>query len=85
MHMGKQDIEAQRRRKAAPPTGRAEAPRRETGGSQGGGGFSSSGGGFQRPTGGGIPTRGKQIGGCGTILIIILFVAFQLLSNGGLG
>ncbi len=83
--MGKQDIEAQRRRKAAPPTGRAEAPRRETGGSQGGGGFSSSGGGFQRPTGGGFPTRGKQIGGCGTILIIILFVAFQLLSNGGLG
>lgn len=84
--MGKQDIEAQRRRKAAPPTGRAEAPRRETGGSQGGGGFpSSSGGGFQRPTGGGLPTRGKQIGGCGTILLIILFVAFQLLSNGGLG
>jgi hypothetical protein len=79
--MGKETIEAQRRRKGAPPTGRADAPRRETGGSQGGGGF-PSGGGFQRPTGGGFPSRGKQIGGCGTILIVIVFVAFYLLSNG---
>jgi hypothetical protein len=74
--MGKETIEAQRRRKGAPPTGRAEAPRRETGGGQGGGGF-------QRPNGGGgFPTRGKQIGGCGSILVLIIIVAVYIFSNG---
>jgi hypothetical protein len=82
--MGKETIEAQRRRKGAPPTGRAEAPRRETGGGQsGGGGFpSSSGGGFQRPSGGGFSTRGKQVGGCGSILVFIVIIAIYIFSNG---
>ena len=79
--MGK-DIEAQRRRKGAPPTGRADAPRRETGGSPGGGGFGSPpGGGFQRPSSG-MPSRGRQIGGCGSILFFIIVIAFYFLSNG---
>ncbi|MGB8983365.1 MAG: clostripain-related cysteine peptidase [Anaerolineales bacterium] len=82
--MNKKIIEAQRRRKAAPPTGRAEAPRRETGGGQsGGGGFQPSGGGFQRPSGGGLSTRGKQAGGCGSIVILIIIVAFYLFFNNG--
>src|SRR5574339_86538 len=82
--MKKKFIEAQRRRKGAPPTGRAEAPRRETGGGQsgGGGGFQPSGGGFQRPSGGGFSTRGKQIGGCGSILVLIVIIAIYIFSNG---
>ena len=76
--MGK-DIEVQRRRKGAPPTGRADAPQRETGGSPGGGGFGSPpGGGFPRPSGG-MPSRGRQIGGCGSILFFIVIIAFYLL------
>lgn len=82
--MGKDNIEAQRRRKGAPPTGRADAPRRETGGSPGGGGFGQPpGGGFPRPSGG-MPSRGRQIGGCGSILFILIIVAFYILSNGQL-
>ncbi len=81
--MSRENIEAQRRRKGAPPTGRAEAPRRETGGgSGGGGGFSSQGGGFPRPSGGGFSSRGRQVGGCGSILVVILIVAFFIFSNG---
>ncbi|MBK9925582.1 MAG: hypothetical protein IPP66_09850 [Anaerolineales bacterium] len=85
--MSPDNIEAQRRRKGATPTGRAEAPRRESGGGQGGGGgfSSSSGGGFQSPSGGGFSSRGKQVGGCGTIVIVIIFIAFFFLSNGQLG
>lgn len=82
--MGKDNIEAQRRRKGAPPTGRADAPRRETGGSPGGGGFGlPPSGGFPRPSGG-MPSRGRQIGGCGSILFILILVAFFILSNGQL-
>ena len=83
--MSPDNIEAQRRRKGAPPTGRADAPRRDTGGSSGGGGGfqSPSGGGYQRPSGGGgFSTRGKQVGGCGSILVIIVLVAIYILSNG---
>ncbi len=82
--MSREPIEVQRRRKGSRPTGRAEAPRRDTGGSQGempSGGSFSSGGGFPRPAGG-IPTRGKQIGGCGTILILLLVVGYYLISGG---
>lgn len=81
--MGKDNIEAQRRRKGAPPTGRADAPRRDTGGdSNGGGGFQSASGGLLRPSGGGFSTRGKQIGGCGSILIFIVIIAIYIFSNG---
>ena len=83
--MSPDNIEAQRRRKGAPPTGRADAPRRDTGGSSGGGGGfqSPSGGGYQpSPGGGGFSTRGKQVGGCGSILVIIVLVAIYILSNG---
>ncbi len=80
--MSPDDIEAQRRRKGAPPTGRADAPRRETGGGPGGGGGFPSGGGFQRPTGGGFSTRGRQIGGCGSVVVLIVLVAIYILSNG---
>jgi hypothetical protein len=65
------EIEAQRRRRGAPPTERAEAPRRETGG----------GGGFPRPSGG-MPSRGTQIGGCGSILVVIIIIAVYFFSNG---
>lgn len=74
------EIEVERRRKADKPTERAEAPiRRQTGGAGGGGGgsYKPSGGGFN------IPTKGKM-GGCGGILIIILIIAYYILS-GGLG
>ncbi len=74
------EIEVQRRRKGEPPTGRADAPRRETGGGQGGGSGFPSGGGF-RPSGG-IPTRGRQVGGCGSILLLIIVAAFYIFSNG---
>jgi hypothetical protein len=67
-----EDIEAQRRRRGAPPTERAEAPRRETGG---------SGGGFQRPSGG-MPSRGTQLGGCGSILVFIIIIAIYIFSKG---
>ena len=71
--MGKhEDIEAQRRRRGEPPSGRADAPQRDTGG---GGGFSP------RPSGG-FPSRGKQVGGCGTILVLIIIVAVYFFSNG---
>ncbi len=73
------EIEVQRRRKGAPPTGRADAPRRETGGQGGGSGFPSSGG--FRPSGG-FPSRGRQIGGCGSILVLIIIVAIYFFSNG---
>jgi hypothetical protein len=66
-----EDIEAQRRRRGEPPTGRADAPRRESG----------SGGGFPRPSGG-MPSRGTQIGGCGSILVIIIVIAVYIFSNG---
>ncbi len=69
------EIEAQRRRKGEPPSGRAEAPQRETGGSSGGGS------GLPRSTGG-IPSRGKQVGGCGSILLIIVVIAIYIFSNG---
>ncbi len=75
--MDNNDIEAQRRRKGAPPTDRADAPGRDTGSSQGG-----MGGGFQPPSGG-FSRRGKQIGGgCGSILVLLIIVAIYLFSNG---
>ena len=81
--MDRKEIEAQRRRKGAPPTGRADAPRRETGGGPGGGGFQSPpGGGFQIPSGGGFSSRGRQIGGCGSIVVFIIIIAIYVLSNG---
>lgn len=60
-------IEAGRRRKGGgAPQGRAEAPiRRQPGSSQGGGPQRPSGGGFRMPSRGGL-------GGCGTILILLL-------------
>jgi hypothetical protein len=69
-----------RRRKGPGPEGRAEAPQRDTGGSQGSG--QPPAGGYQRPSFGGMPTRGKQIGGCGTILVVVLIVGYYLLSGG---
>lgn len=69
--MNKDQIEAERRRKGPGPVGRAEAPRRETGG------------GPSRPSlGGGLPSRGLQLGGCGTILLIALVIGYYLLTGG---
>ena len=74
--MSPNNIEVQRRRRDDQrPTGRAEAPRRETGGGQGGGGY-------PRPSGGGFSTRGKQVGGCGSILMVIVIIAVYIFSNG---
>ncbi|MBN1452654.1 MAG: hypothetical protein JW963_16675 [Anaerolineales bacterium] len=71
-------IEAQRRRKGGgKPQGRAEAPiRRQPDSGQGGGTPRPSGGGVRMPSLGGI-------GGCGTVLILILLVGYFLLSGGG--
>jgi hypothetical protein len=83
--MSNSSIRVDRRRKGSGPVGRAEAPRRQTGGSQGSslppsGGTPSSGG--LRPSFGGLPSRGGQIGGCGTIVILLLVVGYYLLSGG---
>lgn len=59
--------------------GRAEAPRRDTGGGQGSG-LPPAGG--PRPSFGGLPSRGGQIGGCGTVIILLLIVGYYLLSGG---
>lgn len=78
--MNKNQINADRRRKGSGPVGRAEAPRRDTGGSSGG--FQPSGGMPPSYSGGGFSTRGKQMGGCGTVLVILLFAAYYMLSGG---
>jgi Clostripain family len=80
--VGNDSMDVQRRRQGEGPVGRAEAPRRETGGTGGGptGGGGGGGGGF--PSFGGLPSRGGQIGGCGTILVILLIVGYYLLSGG---
>jgi hypothetical protein len=71
------EVEVQRRRRAEKPTQQAEAPiRRQTEGRGGGTGSPFGGGGFN------IPTKGK-VGGCGGILIIILIIAYYLLSRSG--
>lgn len=75
--MNRRQIDAERRRKGEGPVGRADAPRRDTGGF-------GPGGGTPRPVfgGGGVPTRGKQLGGCGTVLVVLLFIAYYFLSGG---
>ncbi len=73
--MSQDPIEVQRRRKGQPPSGRAEAPRRDFG--EGGGQPP------RRPFGGG-PSRGTQIGGCGSIVLLLVVLAFYLLSGGNL-
>lgn len=76
------EINANRRRKGSGPVGRADEPRRDTGGGSSGG-FQPSGG-MPSPSysGGGFSTRGKQMGGCGTVVVIVLFIAYFLLSGG---
>ncbi len=86
--MNKRQINAERRRKGEGPVGRAEAPRRDTGGGTPSAGMPSGGyqsGGTPRPSlsGGGLSTRGKQAGGCGSILVIILIIGYYLLTGGG--
>ena len=76
--MGNEPVDVERRRKGSGPVGRAEAPRRESGG--GFGGLPPSGG--NRPSFGGLPTRGGAIGGCGTVVILLLVVGYYLLSGG---
>ena len=72
-------IDVERRRKADKPTEQAEAPiRRQTGGTGGGPSRPGLGGGFN------IPTKGKM-GGCGGVLVIIVIIAYVLLSGGGEG
>lgn len=38
-------------------------------------------GGFSGPSGG-LPSRGRQIGGCGSILLVVAIIAIYLFSNG---
>lgn len=79
------NIEVKRRRKGSGPTGRADAPQRPTGGGglPGGSGMPPMGG-YPSGGGGGFPTRGAQIGGCGTIVLFIVIAAFYMLSGGQL-
>src|SRR5512135_1372822 len=77
--MGNDSMDVQRRRKGEGPVGRAEAPQRESGGGQGGG-FPPSGGNL--PSFGGLPSRGGQIGGCGTVIVLLLIVGYYLLTGG---
>lgn len=79
--MGNDSMDVQRRRKGEGPVGRADAPQRESGGGQGGG-LPPSGGNL--PSFGGLPGRGGQIGGCGTVIVLLLIVGYYLL-NGGQG
>jgi hypothetical protein len=76
------EIDVERRRKADKPTERAEAPIRQQ--TSGGGTTGGGGGGSYKPSGGGfnIPTKGKM-GGCGGILVIVLIIAYYLLSGSG--
>ncbi|MGE5248874.1 MAG: clostripain-related cysteine peptidase [Bacteroidota bacterium] len=78
---GQDDIEVKRRRRGPGPTGRAEAPRRGLGGGDSGGSGMPPWGGFPRPSGG-FPSRGTQIGGCGSILVLLIIVGFYLFSGG---
>lgn len=66
-----ESINVQRRRKGSGPTGRAEAPVRRGSGNGGGGG----------PSGGRLLAGG--LGGCGTVIMVILFVIFYLFSGEG--
>ena len=77
--MGNDQMDVERRRKGSGPVGRADAPQRESGGGQGGG-FPPSGG--NRPSFGGLPTRGGQIGGCGTVVLLLLIVGYYLITGG---
>ncbi len=77
--MNNNSMDVDRRRKGSGPVGRADAPQRESGGGQGGG-FPPSGG--NRPMFGGMPSRGGQIGGCGTLVILLLIVGYYLLTGG---
>lgn len=72
--MSQDPIEVQRRRKGQPPSGRAEAPRRD---------FGQGGGQSPRPFSGG-PGRGVQLGGCGSVVLLLVVIAFYLLSGGQL-
>ncbi|HEY6073954.1 MAG TPA: clostripain-related cysteine peptidase, partial [Anaerolineales bacterium] len=78
------NIEVKRRRKGSGPTGRAEAPQGFGGSGQEGGGGMPPLGGFPGPSGG-MPSRGVQIGGCGSIVLLIVVAAFYLLSGGQIG
>lgn len=78
--MGNDQMNVDRRRKGEGPVGRAEAPQRETGGGQGSGLPPSYGGGG--PSFGGLPGRGGAIGGCGTLIVLLLIVGYYLLSGG---
>jgi hypothetical protein len=77
--MNNNSMNVNRRRKGSGPVGRAESPRRETGGNQDGGGLAPAGG-TPRPSMGG--TRGKQVGGCGSVVILLLLVGYYLLTGG---
>ncbi len=77
--MNNDQVDVERRRKGEGPVGRADAPQRDTGGYQGGG-LPPSGG--NQPSFGGLPSRGGQIGGCGTVVILLLIVGYYLLTGG---
>lgn len=77
--MSNDSMDVQRRRKGSGPVGRAEEPQRESGGDQGSGLPPPSG---NRPSLGGLSGRGGQIGGCGTVVIVILIVGYYLLTGG---
>lgn len=77
--MGNDSIDVQRRRQGEGPVGRADAPQRESGGGQGGGLPPS---GPNLPSFGGLPSRGGQIGGCGTVIVLLLVVGYYLLTGG---
>ena len=77
--MSNDPVDVERRRKGSGPVGRADAPQRETSGGFGEG-MPPSGG--NRPSFGGLPTRGGQIGGCGTLVIVLLLVGYYLLTGG---
>jgi len=80
------EIKVQRRRKGEKPTGQASAPIRRRGSSGGGVSGPSSGTGGTPFGGGGFltPTRGK-VGGCGSILVLIVVVVLYLVLSGGQG
>ena len=73
-------MDVERRRKGRRPVGRAEGAAARIAVEVRVGGFPPSGG--NRPSFGGMPGRGGAIGGCGTVVVLLLIVGYYLLSGG---
>lgn len=83
----RETVEAERRRKSDGPSGRADAPARQRPGAErpasGGGGYTGGGGGGGGGTTGGGSRSPLRLPLWLIVVLILLFVGFQLFSGGG--